>query len=171
MSALIEDLLAFSRVGKGKLAQHRLVDMHAQVAALIDELDLQGKVELADIPSVDGDPAMLRQVWQNLILNALKFSRDASQPLVKISGKPMHDGNAEFSVEDNGVGFDMLHADKLFGVFQRLHSERDFEGTGVGLAIVHRIISRHGGRISAQSAPGKGAKFTFVLPEGAVGVG
>jgi PAS domain S-box-containing protein len=165
MSALIEDLLAFSRIGKGRLTRHRLVDMHSQVAGLLEELDLQGKVELADLPSVDGDPSMLRQVWQNLILNALKFSRHAAAPKVRITGSRREDGRLEYSVEDNGVGFDMIHADKLFGVFQRLHSERDFEGTGVGLAVAHRIIVRHGGQIFAHSAPGQGARFTFVLPE------
>jgi PAS domain S-box-containing protein len=167
MSALIEDLLAFSRIGKGRLTRTRLVDMHSQVAGLLEELDLQGKVELADLPSVDGDPSMLRQVWQNLILNALKFSRNAAAPKVRITGSRREDGQLEYSVEDNGVGFDMIHADKLFGVFQRLHSERDFEGTGVGLAVVHRIIVRHGGQIFAHSAPGQGARFTFVLPESA----
>jgi PAS domain S-box-containing protein len=167
MSALIEDLLAFSRIGKGRLTRHRLVDMHSQVAGLLEELDLQGKVELADLPSVDGDPSMLRQVWQNLILNALKFSRHAAAPKVRITGTRREDGRLEYSVEDNGVGFDMIHADKLFGVFQRLHSERDFEGTGVGLAVVHRIVVRHGGQIFAHSAPGQGARFTFVLPESA----
>jgi PAS domain S-box-containing protein len=167
MSALIEDLLAFSRIGKGRLTRHRLVDMHSQVAGLLEELDLQSKVELADLPSVDGDPSMLRQVWQNLILNALKFSRHAAAPKVHITGSRREDGRLEYSVEDNGVGFDMIHADKLFGVFQRLHSERDFEGTGVGLAVVHRIIVRHGGQIFAHSAPGQGARFTFILPESA----
>jgi PAS domain S-box-containing protein len=166
MNELIENLLAFSQIGTGKPKRQRLVDMHAEVAGLVEELDLRGKVEVDDIPKAEGDPSLLRQVWQNLILNAVKFSKNAREPKIHISGERRPDGRVDYTVEDNGVGFDMEYAGKLFGVFQRLHSEREFEGTGVGLAIVHRIIGRHGGQISAHGTPGKGARFTFTLPAG-----
>lgn len=166
MSVLIDDLLAFSKVGKGPVARRRVVDMRAEVAGLIEEFNLADKVELGEIPNAVCDPSLLRQVWQNLILNAVKFSANVEAPKIQIRGSRLADGQAQYSVQDNGVGFDMAYADKLFTVFQRLHSESQFEGTGVGLAIVHRIISRHGGQISAQSAPGKGATFTFTLPDG-----
>lgn len=169
MNALIEDLLAFFKIAKGQPAQRRLVDMHGEVANLIEELELQDRVELRDLPNAEGDPSMLRQVWQNLILNAAKFSRDADRPRVVIRGERLADGRVEYTVEDNGVGFDMTRVDKLFGVFQRLHSEREFEGTGVGLAIVQRIVGRHGGIVRAYSEPGKGARFSFTLPDAVPG--
>jgi PAS domain S-box-containing protein len=166
MGQFVTDLLAFSRVGKQHLAHFRVVDMQAEVEHLIEDLGVEDKVLLSNrLPGVSGDPSMLRQVWQNLILNAVKFTRSADKSRIQISGQLLADGRAQYCVEDNGVGFDMAYADKLFGVFQRLHSEREFEGTGVGLAIVQRIITRHGGEVSAQGAVGKGAKFTFTLPE------
>jgi light-regulated signal transduction histidine kinase (bacteriophytochrome) len=106
---------------------------------------------------------VLRQVWQNLIGNALKFSRNAAQPKINIAGS-LRDGMIEYAVSDNGAGFDPKYADKLFGVFQRLHTTREFEGTGIGLAVAQRIIQRHGGSINAQGAVGAGATFRFTLP-------
>jgi PAS domain S-box-containing protein len=166
MSELIDDLLSFSRIGKGQIENRRLVDMHAEVAGLLEELGISDNVELGELPSAEGDPSLLRQVWQNLILNAVKFSAKVEKPVVRIRGLRHPSGKVEYSIEDNGVGFDMAHAANLFGVFQRLHPESQFEGTGVGLAIVHRIIGRHSGHISARSSPGKGATFTFTLPHG-----
>jgi signal transduction histidine kinase len=166
MSELIDDLLSFSKIGKGQIENRRLVDMHAEVTGLLEELGLSEKVELGELPSAEGDPSLLRQVWQNLILNAVKFSAKVEKPVVRIRGLRHPSGKVEYSIEDNGVGFDMAHAANLFGVFQRLHPESQFEGTGVGLAIVHRIIGRHNGHISARSSPGKGATFTFTLPHG-----
>jgi light-regulated signal transduction histidine kinase (bacteriophytochrome) len=105
----------------------------------------------------------LRQVWINLISNAIKYSSKARQPLIQVTGGQVGTEN-HYSVRDNGVGFDMAYAHKLFGVFQRLHRADEFEGTGVGLAIVHRIVTRHGGRVWAEGKIGHGAAFSFALP-------
>ena len=107
---------------------------------------------------------MLRQVWLNLLSNAVKYSAGSEPATVEVSFRRLDDGDYEFTVADNGVGFDMAYAGKLFGVFQRLHSVAEFEGTGIGLASVRRVLGRHGGRIQAESAPGAGARFTFTLP-------
>ena len=163
MGELIEDLLAFSRAGRGQLTQ-RPIGTRTLVAAIVADLDPNGVIELADLPDATGDPSLLRQVWHNLLANSLKFSRKAARPAIRVTGSLRADGMVEYAVEDNGCGFDMAHAGKLFGVFQRLHSEREYEGTGVGLAIVHRIVTRHGGQISASSRPNEGARFTFTLP-------
>jgi light-regulated signal transduction histidine kinase (bacteriophytochrome) len=121
------------------------------------------RIEIGDLPSCVGDATVMRQVWCNLIGNALKYSAGREQPLVAISGR-VEELQAIYRVQDNGAGFDMNYADKLFGVFQRLHGQDEFAGTGVGLAIVHRIVVRHGGRIWANSTPGSGACFEFALP-------
>src|SRR5690606_28759410 len=112
-----------------------------------------------------GDPAMLRLVWVNLLSNAVKYSARNPAPRIEVSFGPVGDEPRVFTVKDNGAGFDMLYADKLFGVFPRLHSAQEYDGTGIGLAMVRRILERHGGRIWAQAAPGEGAVFYFVLPE------
>lgn len=115
------------------------------------------------LPDTVGDATMLRQLWTNLLSNAVKFTGPTNQPAISISGG--REGNeAIYHVRDNGVGFDMQYADKLFGAFQRLHSARDFEGTGVGLALVQRIVHRHGGRVWAEGKVGQGATFSFALP-------
>jgi light-regulated signal transduction histidine kinase (bacteriophytochrome) len=123
----------------------------------------EARIDIEDLPTVAGDATVIRQVWCNLIGNALKYSAKRSEPRIRISGR-IEDREAIYQVEDNGAGFDMRYADKLFGVFQRLHRTEDFPGTGVGLAIVHRIVARHGGRIWAQGAPDAGASFQFALP-------
>jgi signal transduction histidine kinase len=120
------------------------------------------EVELAPGLVVDGDPTLLRLVLENLLGNAWKYSARAAQPRIAFGAAP-RDGRRVFSVADNGVGFDMRNADRLFGVFQRLHSANDFPGTGVGLASVKRIVRRHGGDIWAESEPGRGARFHFTL--------
>jgi light-regulated signal transduction histidine kinase (bacteriophytochrome) len=117
------------------------------------------------LPRASGDRAMLRQVWVNLIGNAIKYSAKCGQPCVRISGKKLQDETV-YRIEDNGVGFDMRYYHKLFGVFQRLHSMEEFAGTGIGLAIVQRIVTRHRGRVWAESEPGRGAIFYFSLPCG-----
>jgi light-regulated signal transduction histidine kinase (bacteriophytochrome) len=114
------------------------------------------------MPAAIGDAVLLSQVWRNLIANALKFSRNSAAPRVEV-GSDTVDGAVWYYVRDNGAGFDMEYADKLFGTFQRLHTDAEFEGTGVGLAIVKRIVDRHGGRVRAESGPGGGAKFLFSL--------
>ncbi|WP_147652887.1 sensor histidine kinase [Vulcaniibacterium gelatinicum] len=163
MGALIDDLLAFSRLGRKPLERTR-VDMAALAAQVAAELDDGGRVRIAPLPEAHADPALLRQVWVNLLSNALKYSAPrGAEARVEVEGERM-DGRVRYRVRDNGVGFDMKYADKLFGVFQRLHTADEFEGTGVGLAIVQRIVARHGGTVSARAEPGRGAEFTFELP-------
>jgi signal transduction histidine kinase len=127
------------------------------------------RVELIveDLPACEADPGLLEQVFVNLLSNALKFSRTREVARIEV-GSRTADGETTYFVRDNGVGFDMRHAGKLFSVFRRLHRAQDYEGSGVGLAIVHRIVERHGGRIWAEAAPGQGATFWFTLdtPEG-----
>jgi light-regulated signal transduction histidine kinase (bacteriophytochrome) len=121
--------------------------------------------DIGALPRVRADRAMLRQVWANLIENAVKYSSKTPQPAVVIAGREdPATGEYVFSVRDNGVGFDMAYADKLFGVFQRLHGPTEFEGTGIGLANVRRIVSRHGGRTWAHARVGEGATFYFSIP-------
>jgi light-regulated signal transduction histidine kinase (bacteriophytochrome) len=120
-------------------------------------------VEIDELPGVYGDRALLRHVWINLIDNALKYSGTCARPLIRITCT-IDNAGATFAVRDNGVGFDMRYTHKLFGVFQRLHRTDDFPGTGVGLAIVKRIVQRHGGTVRAEGALGAGATFSFTLP-------
>jgi signal transduction histidine kinase len=167
MGALIDDLLSFSRMARAELVAGR-VPLGPLVDGVIGDLarDADGRQvvwDVAPLPEVSGDAAMLRQVWFNLIANALKFSRSRPSARIQI-GALTADGEVRCFVRDNGVGFDMKYANKLFGVFQRLHREADFEGTGVGLANVQRIVHRHGGRAWAEATPGQGAVFWFSLP-------
>jgi PAS domain S-box-containing protein len=170
MGRLIDDLLGFSRMNRTALRLAE-VDQDALVAALVHEghYDQNGTSiawEIGSLPIVQADAAMLRQVWANLIQNAVKYSGRQPQPVVAIGCQPAAPGAAEHVcfVRDNGVGFDMAYADKLFGVFQRLHSAAEFEGTGIGLANVRRIVLRHGGRTWAEGRVGAGAVFYFSLP-------
>ena len=167
MDQLIVALLEFSRVGRTALNRES-IDMTLLAQAVAGEARSlhtgpEPLIEIGPLPAVEGDATVMRQVWTNLIGNALKYSAKRPQPHVRISGR-VEAQQAIYQVRDNGAGFDMRYADKLFGVFQRLHSAEDFAGTGVGLAIVQRIITRHGGRIWAQSVPGQGACFEFSLP-------
>lgn len=163
MGGLIDGLLDFSRLLRTELTLVE-VNLNQMVANILDQLDAQSRarVTVDDLPKVMADPILLQQVWQNLIDNALKFSAKVEDPQLTISVR-MLDAGYEFSVRDNGAGFDMKYADKLFQVFERLHHKRDFDGTGVGLAIVKRIIERHHGQIWADSEPGSGAAFHFTL--------
>jgi PAS domain S-box-containing protein len=167
MGSLIDDLLAFSRLSRQK-SKIVSIPMNQLVSTVIEDFAplfdfAKIRIEVLDLPDIVGDTAMLRQVWRNLIGNALKFSSKVSEPIIRISAKG--DGiTTTYSVQDNGVGFDMQYAAKLFGVFQRLHATNEFEGTGVGLAIVQRIVHRFGGSIYAESQPNKGATFYFTLP-------
>lgn len=172
MGRLIDDLLTFSRMGRAQL-ENTTVDQNQLIADVIrdTELDRDRRVEwkLAPLPAVRADPAMLRQVWFNLLDNAVKYSARADRPRIEVGWRPDPENSASriFFVRDNGVGFDMRYAAKLFGVFQRLHAESEFEGTGIGLANVRRIITRHGGRVWAESTLGAGAAFYFSLPTNA----
>ena len=169
MGMLIDDLLSFSRMGRAEMMQTR-VDLGALARDVVAELELETRGrevlwEIAPLPTVVGDAAMLRQVLVNLITNALKFTRPRPQARIEIGAVSEHPEETLFYVRDNGVGFDMKYVDKLFGLFQRLHDPQEFEGTGVGLANVQRIILRHGGRIWAESELEKGATFWFSLPK------
>jgi len=166
MGALIDDLLAFSRLGRAALRPVP-IDMADMASGVFSELTQPGEREridftVGDLPVAVGDPALVRQVWVNLISNAVKFSSKRERAELSIEAENI-DGQAVYVVRDNGSGFDMRYSDKLFGVFQRLHSDRDFEGTGVGLAIVDRIVKRHEGRVWLESEVGKGTvvRFTF----------
>ncbi len=167
MWQLIDDLLEFSRLGRTLVSKHG-VDLETLITDVLDEYS--SEIERSGIniirhplPYVKGDRSLLRVVFVNLISNAVKFTGKNSTPEIEIGFKTENNENI-FFIRDNGAGFDMRYADKLFGVFQRLHNEREFAGTGIGLAMVRNIIERHDGRIWAESKPGIGASFYFVLP-------
>jgi signal transduction histidine kinase len=164
---LIDDLLSFSRMSRAELHK-RTVDLRTLVEEVCRELeaDASGRdVEwrIGQMPQVEADPALLRQVVRNLLGNALKYTRPKPHAVIEVGAHTVEDA-VEVWVRDNGVGFEMQYVDKLFGVFQRLHTHEEFEGTGIGLANVRRIISRHGGRTWAEGALGQGATFHFSLP-------
>ena len=169
MGRLIDDLLAFSRTGRAPL-HLTSVDQAALVAAVIREGGYDGpgrtiEWHLAPLPAVRADAALLRQVWANYLDNAVKYSGKVPQPRIEVgTAAGAAPGECVCFVRDNGAGFDPRYADQLFGVFQRLHTEAEFEGTGIGLANVRRIIGRHGGRTWAEGAVGAGATFYFALP-------
>jgi light-regulated signal transduction histidine kinase (bacteriophytochrome) len=167
MGQLIDDLLAFSHLSVRELSR-QTVNMTALAQSVVAELGYgmareSARFRLHKLPLASGDSSMLRQVLTNLIGNALKFSREAAQPCIEI-GAWREERRLVYFVRDNGIGFNMKHACKLFKVFQRLHGSGKFEGTGVGLAIVQRIVQRHGGEVWAESLPGAGATFFFSLP-------
>jgi signal transduction histidine kinase len=165
MGRLIDDLLTFSRLGRKELNKVD-VDMKDLTEAVIRDLAKsvthQARIEMSNLHQVEADYGLLYQVMYNLVSNAVKYSSKKEEPLVTISSE---EKNKEiiYTVRDNGAGFNMQYADKLFGVFQRLHSQEEFEGTGVGLAIVQRIIAKHDGRIWAEGKVGEGAAFHFAL--------
>jgi PAS domain S-box-containing protein len=166
MGALIDDLLGFSRLARVPLAR-RPVDAGLLVREALEELAplREGRnieLHVGTLPACEGDPALLKQVWLNLLSNALKYSRRRDPAVIEVGCRTVEGETACF-VRDNGAGFDMRYAGKLFGVFQRLHRAEEYEGTGVGLAIVQRVIHRHGGRVWADSAVDQGATFWFVL--------
>ncbi len=168
MGALIDDLLAFSRLGR-KDMMNGDVDMNELARTVLEDVLKQEagravEVRVGPLPNARGDAAMLRQVFFNLLSNAFKFTRLRKDPAVEIGAGAAAENECVYYVKDNGAGFDMRHAGKLFGVFQRLHASEEFEGTGIGLALAQRIVKRHGGRIWAMSAPGAGATFSFALP-------
>lgn len=166
MGELIDDLLTFSQLARQPLRRQRIDTRHLveQVIAHLQPEHAAGTaaIRVAELPSVEADPALLRQVFANVLSNALKFTRSRAEPRIDVTHQA-DGGEVVFVVRDNGVGFDMRYVDKLFGVFQRLHRAEDYEGTGVGLAIVQRIIHRHGGRVWAEAEIDKGATFYFTL--------
>jgi signal transduction histidine kinase len=166
MSALIDALLEFSRFNRQELNKQTM-DTRKLVHSALDELgfpwqERQVEIRVGDLPVSSGDPVLLKQVWMNLLSNALKYTNKRKKAEIEI-GSTKVDGTEVFFVRDNGTGFDMRYADKLFGVFERLHRMEDYEGTGIGLAMVQRIVNRHGGRVWANSAIDRGATFNFTL--------
>jgi PAS domain S-box-containing protein len=167
MAALIDDLLALSRTGRAPL------DMRSvQLGQLVDEVIVELKPDLArrklewrvaPLPAVRGDPSLLRVLLQNLLDNAVKYTQPQHAAVVEIGALRLDDGDTAVYVRDNGVGFDMRYADRLFGVFQRLHRADEFEGSGIGLATARRVVHRHGGRIWGEGEPGRGACFYFTI--------
>lgn len=172
MGQLIDDLLVFSRMGRQDMLQ-TTVNMDQLIKGIQSDLrlDLHGRQiswTIASLPEVKGDPSMLRQVFTNLLTNALKFTSTKPIASIEIGVEPPSSDEIVMYVRDNGVGFDMQYAPKLFGVFQRLHRADEFEGTGIGLANVRRIVHRHGGRTWADGVTDKGATFYVALPKGGI---
>ena len=166
MDTLIRDMLKLSTIEKSSLLKAE-VDMHEMVISVLEELNYANGGHNADIhilalPITLCDNSMIKQVWANLISNAIKYSAKKSDARIEIGATLIND-QTTYYVKDNGAGFDMKNADKLFTAFQRLHDSRDFEGTGVGLALVNRIISKHGGKIWAEAKENEGATFYFSL--------
>ena len=169
MGLLVDELLNLARVGRHALNRQatKLNSIVAEVVAMLQPESEGRQVEwvIADLPALECDPVLVKQVFQNLLANALKFTRSRAHALIEVSHKE-EDGQAVFMVRDNGIGFNMKYVDKLFGVFQRLHRAEDFEGTGIGLATVQRIVQKHGGRVWAEGELDKGAAFYFTLGVG-----
>ncbi len=175
MATLIDDLLVYSRLGRGAM-RLQAVDMQSLVDETRAILDANLHNEAGDapvheiewkitpLPVLVADENMMRQVWLNLLGNAVKYSAAREPAVIEVSVQQLPDGGQQFTVSDNGTGFDMQYAGKLFGVFQRLHKASDYPGTGIGLASVRRVLMRHGGRIWAEAEPDKGASFHFILP-------
>lgn len=166
MTGLIDSLLAFFKMGKSELTKTG-VDLAALLPEICDVLRDQEKdrdieIVIGSLPAVMADHALLKQVWQNLISNALKYTGKKTKARIEIGVKNI-DGQTAYYVKDNGAGFDMAYYNKLFGVFQRLHSQREFEGTGIGLATVEKIVKKHGGSVWAESKIDQGATFYFTL--------
>jgi signal transduction histidine kinase len=177
MQTLITDLLAFSRVST-RTEPPTAVDLHAVVQEVLSDLEvriqeLSAEVLIGDLPTIEANRTQMRQLFQNLIGNALKFQRPGQHPVVKVNALHVEGGAAgepawRITVEDNGIGFDQQHGDRIFGVFQRLHTRAEYEGTGIGLAVCKKIAELHGGSITATGSPGSGAVLTVTLPEGLV---
>ncbi len=171
MRALITALLTYSRVST-KMQQFARVNLNDVVHGVVGDLDgrlqqAEGRVEVGILPEVDAEPTQMRQLFQNLIGNALKFQKPGVPPVVRVAGR-LVDGDGEpcivLQVADNGVGFDEKYSDRIFDLFQRLHGRSEYEGTGMGLAIVRKIVEQHGGTVAAKSRPGEGATFVVTLP-------
>ncbi len=175
MQGLIYDLRIFSSISS-KAQPFVPVDLGSVVLEVVSDLEEKikqsgGKVEIGQLPKIDADPLQMHQLFQNLIGNALKFAKKNEDPVIKVHGMFSNRNGAEaendyyqLTVEDNGIGFDEKYAERIFGVFQRLHDKSEYEGTGIGLSVCKKIVERHGGSITAKSEPGEGAKFIITLP-------
>jgi signal transduction histidine kinase len=171
MGELLDDLLAFSRMSRQDMTW-QTVDCNALVQDALRDAQAEWpehnpRIEIDTLPPCPGDANLIRQVFYNLLSNAFKFTTQTAQPHISVTAEQREEGGVCYTVADNGVGFDSTYAHKLFSVFQRLHHENDFPGTGVGLAVVQRIVQRHGGNVSAESGPEHGARLTVQLPQGA----
>ena len=167
MGGMIDDLLRFSRLGRQALSR-QMIDPAVIARDALQDLEVEygerhSQVVIEEMPMLNGDRALLHHVYLNLLSNALKFSATATTPRIVVGSAPGPDGVRIYNVSDNGTGFDMAYAHKLFGVFQRLHGRDEFEGNGVGLALVRAIIERHGGHVWAHGRPGEGATFSFTV--------
>jgi two-component system sensor histidine kinase/response regulator len=167
MAQLVKDLLAFSKGGKAIIKKAE-VNMNELVQALADEIkianpDINYALVMQNLPPAFCDQGLITQVWTNLISNAVKYSKNNKHAVIEV-GSDVVNGQQTYYVKDNGAGFDMQHACKLFSAFQRLHKQEEFEGTGVGLATAHRIITGHGGQIWAEAEVNQGATFYFSIP-------
>jgi light-regulated signal transduction histidine kinase (bacteriophytochrome) len=177
MQCLISDLLAYSRVTtRGK--PFEMVNLDETARDVVSDLEInireaEARIEVGELPVLEADPVQMRQLLQNLIANAVKFRQDGVQPVVTVVAEPLSRDNDASSpdtewcrlvVTDNGIGFDQKYADRIFGVFQRLHRRHEYSGSGIGLAVCRRIVERHGGRIGVKSTPGQGATFFIDLP-------
>jgi signal transduction histidine kinase len=178
MQRLIRDLLQYSRITTNA-REFSIVDLEALAREVVADLGVNiervnGTVEVGELPTIEAEPTQMAQLLLNLISNALKYHRPGVPPRVRLRGEKLAHGSAapgtlsgetcELSVEDNGIGFDEKHLDRIFKIFQRLHAQHEYEGTGIGLAICHKIVQRHGGSISARSQPGEGSTFRVLLP-------
>jgi light-regulated signal transduction histidine kinase (bacteriophytochrome) len=169
MRTLIDDLLTYARVTQ-KNAVHESVDLNRILENVWSDLELtvkekQARLKYQRLPLVKADPIQMQQLFQNLVHNALKFSRAEETPVVEVLAEPSNaPGWVDFKVKDNGIGFAQKYADRIMAPFQRLHSRSEYSGTGIGLAVCNKIISKHGGRLRAQSSPGFGSEFSFSLP-------
>jgi light-regulated signal transduction histidine kinase (bacteriophytochrome) len=171
MGLLVDELLALARVGRRALTRQAisLNSIVEDVIAILQPESEGRQVEwvISNLPLVECDPVLVKQIFQNLLANALKFTRGRTPSIIEIShGENTEDGHGVYMVRDNGIGFNMKYVDKLFGVFQRLHRAEDFEGTGIGLATVQRIVQKHGGRVWAEGEVDRGAAFYFTLGTG-----
>jgi PAS domain S-box-containing protein len=169
MQALIENLLSFSRVTT-KAKPFVAVDLASVARDVLSDLESRiaqtgGRVEVGELPTLVADATQMQQLLQNLLVNALKFRRDGVPPVVRVTSRPLPDGERfELRVQDNGLGFEEQYAERIFGMFQRLHGRSEFEGTGIGLAICRKIVERHDGTIVASGVPGEGALFVVIMP-------
>ena len=167
MGHLIDDLLAFSKLGRKAISDSE-INMQEMVSALCDEISKESPDRLIEftihpLTPIYGDTSLINQVWINLIGNAVKYSKYKPKSIIEI-GCNQKDDQTVYFIKDNGAGFDMKYYNKLFGVFQRLHGQDEFEGTGIGLAIVHKVVTRHNGSVWAESVVNEGASFYFSLP-------
>jgi signal transduction histidine kinase len=168
MRCLITDLLVLSRVTR-KGQPFRLIPLETVIQEVLSDLeenikDVDGRVEIGPCMTIEADVTQMHQIFQNLIGNALKFHRPGIPPVVKVSVLPENERTCRIIVEDNGIGFEEKYVDKIFAVFERLHGESEYEGTGIGLAIVRKIVERHQGSITVKSQPGIGTTFVVTLP-------